>query len=249
MKRLIYVNSAPGSRDPGGTDEDFTITVSPPVFTHPPREARLVTATVPYSWGNITTSNNAFDLIDNGTHAITIAPGNYNAVAIATAIENALNASGGANTYTVTYSHLRFTIAGNGSFQLDFSVANSIAARVGFDPELTAQGTSFTSPNLARLVSDTEIFICSDLVSGVDNGVTWLEPGALSAREILAVVPLTTCFGGLIHYSAPADAPYFSVRQSAFASGGPVRFYLEFPSGDPVDLQGIPWTATLEFRL
>jgi hypothetical protein len=257
MQKSVYFSSA--NRDNGGSIEDFTITDSSGKFAIPPTTVKLTYASIPYTWYNILSSNNAFTLIEpnNGgfTAPLTITPGNYDGDQLASAVQTALNAAGGVNTYTVNYSSatLKFTISATGNFQLQFTSPDNIATRLGFvSGTTTSSATSVTSPNIAQILSDTEIFICSDLVGGIDNGYSLLQPGVSTNTQILAVVNIVGTFGDVIAFQDRRGDPPFTIKQSNYSqlfssSDRVVRFFLQFPSQFPLDLNGVNWSATLTF--
>jgi hypothetical protein len=255
--KAVYINSV--NRDVSTIPEDFTITDTSDMYNIPPKSVKLTYASIPYTWYNIISSNNTFTLyeVPSGNFPLTIAPGNYGGAELATAVQTALNTSGGLNTYTVTFNcqAMTFTITSTGVFTLGFNSTGSIAVRLGFAPgTIQPTGTSLTSTQTARLLADTEIFICSDLVGGIDNGFSKLQPGVATNTQILAVVPITGCFGSIISFIAPIDNPFFSTTQSNYAQPSPpngeriVRFFLQFPSQFPLSLNGYNWSNTLVFN-
>ena len=114
---------------------------------------------------------------------------------LAVASQTALN-TGHALTYTVIYdtTTFRFTISATGTFQINFAIANSIAQALGFTEITTPSTTSITSPDVAVINPDTEIFISSSLVGGIDNGIISYFTGPSSNLKILAIVPLMGCY-------------------------------------------------------
>lgn len=254
----IYISSAPGFRDNGGTDENFTITKQSSVFNLLPKRVKLLSANIPYTWNNITSSNNAFTLIElpgPTTHSnVTIPVGHYTGTSLATILQDTLNAIVGVvHTYTVVYNTttFKFTISATGFFQFNFTIANSIAQALGFDEIITASSNSITSNNVAVINPDSEIFITSNLVGGIDNGVIPYFTGSTSDLKILASIPCTSCFGGTINYMANELEPWYLTSQSAFSmiplTSGPVvlTFGLFFLSGIPVNLFGAHWSANI----
>ena len=265
-KKVIYINSQEQYRDIGGSDEDFTITKDVQEFPVEPKSVKLIHATIPFTWNNVTANNNTFSVTENGpvpvTDAFVIPIGNYTGDQLAEEVQDLLNNSGTlTQTYSVTFDSqtlkYTFTTSPNG-MQITFAASGSAALLLGFAEDSTTPGTastSFDSTNTAQLLPDYEIFICSDLVRGSDNGVipwkTGSLPGALAQNQILARIPLTGCYSGLIHYSAHTDLPYYictqskfsKVRSSADTANPSIRFFLAFPSGETVDLNGYHWTA------
>jgi len=261
MRKSAYINSA--SRDIGGTPEDFTITISPSNerYSYPPKSVKLTSANIPYTWDNILSINNQFNLIEspNPPILITIPPGNYSGTNMAAAVKTALNSSGAAHTYTVTFddSSLLFTFTANaGTFVLDFTHANSMANRLGFPVNFqTPAAISTTSTQFAEILTDTEIFVCSDLVEGVDNGFAYITPGSPTNDQILAVINITGSFGNVIEFRARQDDPFYPVTQSSFGKlqtfdkiPRTMGFSLRFPSQFPLNLGGLNWSMTLAFE-
>lgn len=257
----LYINSAPGFRDIGGTDENFTITKTSSNFNKIPKRVKLLSARIPFVWDNITTTNNAFTLIELPgpvTHsAVTVPVGRYTGTTLAVALQTTLNAIPGViHTYTVIYdtNTFKFTIAANGNFQFNFAVVNSIAPALGFTEITTASATSLTSPGVAIIQADVEIFVGSSLVGGIDNGIVPWFTGAATDLHILAVVPINSYFGSIIEYTCQDDEPWQDILQSTFSTipnttnvSVEMSFHLFFLSGAPVNLKGAHWSANLIF--
>ena len=55
MQRIIYINSSYAS---SGSNEDFQITKSMENFTKFPKQVKLLSANIPYTWDNIFASSN-----------------------------------------------------------------------------------------------------------------------------------------------------------------------------------------------
>lgn len=253
----LYINSAPGFRDIGGTDEDFTITKTTSTFNLIPKKVKLLSARIPFVWDNVTTSNNAFTLIELPGPIVypnlTVPATRYTPSTLEAALKTALDTAG-AHTYTVAYNSttLKYTISATGDFQINFAVSNSIAPILGFDEITTASATSITSTNATLLETDTEIFIGSSLVGGIDNGIVPYFTGATNNLQILASIPIgSTTYGNIIDYTSPNDEPYKNTIQSGFAMvpntvpSFEMSFNLFFISGIPVSLKGVHWSANI----
>jgi len=263
-RKSVYVNSTWRT---AGTNEDFTITKLVQEFSQPPKSVKLVGASIPYTWQNITVNNNTFTITQSpggASEDFVIPVGNYNPTELATLIQMMVSASVVlGQVYTVTYSSamsaFTFTTVGPDSFQIIFSEP-SAAMSLGFAPGSTnpsMPATSVSSTAAVQLLPDYEIFVCSDLVKGSDNGVMPWNPALVltpdDQPQILARVPVTGCHGGVIHFKPSDDLPYYGVTQSSFArsisAGTPatIRFFLVLPSGNVLDLEGYPWTMELVF--
>ena len=265
LLKQIYINSSAPYRDVGGTNEDFIITENGRHFGPPlaPKRVKLGCAAIPYTWYNVTSSNNKFSVTDaGGTFAITIPVGHYDGPGLSSTISTQLNASGTPLTYTVLLSPTTYklTISATGNFSLNFSVANSADLLMGFVTNtITPAAATVTAPNMIGLLADSQIFICTDLISGADNGlITWTPaPAAASNRHILAAVTVNGTFGSVLTSCGSDNVPFFDMRQSPYVAAAisrtepppprQMRFWLELPSGLPVSLNGSSWSMTLIF--
>lgn len=271
-RKTIYINSSPAYRDPGGTSEDFTITDTQQTITNLPKTVKLVNACIPFSWFNVyyidngvVSANNHFEFSDgvDTLYTFDIDPGDYNGTTLAAAIEDAMNATVSPDTFTVTFDattfKFTFTSSNVAGLTLHFDgVANNMATLLGFNPSGPdpTKAQIITSPNVAILLIDMEMFICSDLVCGADNGVIpWNTSNPDPDLCILARVPIRACFGTIVDYTAHPEIPFYPTTQSYFCkvkeqldtSPRTMRFYLVWPSGVPVDLNGYNWTGELVF--
>jgi hypothetical protein len=123
-------------------------------FKHVER-VRLNWVSIPLTSYLINSGNNVITFFENSTvKTATLTSKNYTATQLASEIKSKLDtASGGHNTYTVTYDDQTFKItfsAGN-AFELRWSVAGSPAKICGFELTDTASGTSVTSTNAVYL--------------------------------------------------------------------------------------------------
>jgi hypothetical protein len=256
-KKVLRIDS---SNRTSGTNEDFIITKTVQEFPLSPKSVKLVSAAIPYTWNNVTATNNRFNVLIPGINVITIPTGNYTGTDLAAAIQVQLVAIIGAGwTCTFSTQTLKYTITSPGPvFQLDYTVANSAYILMGFNNAVypLVPATPVTSPNYAVLLKDVDICICSDLVEGADNGVIpYTQSSTPSSYGILASIPIYCKYPTILKYIATPDLPYFIVTQSKFAlpqqllasSTRTMRFYLKFLSGEPVDLKGYPWNFTIIF--
>lgn len=233
--------------------------------TNPGAAALTVSSTVT-DGDNFTviSGNNTFTINENtvGVDDFIIPEGYYTGTTLATAMATLINASTVlTSTFTVTFDTdtLEFTIAsGTNTFQIIFDAVGSASGLLGFAAGTTnpaAPALEVTSLVGAALLPDYEIFLCSNLVTGSDNGViVWSPsyvPDSTNQTQILARIPIAGCYSGVINYSANAKSPAYNVTQSSFVQqiklGVPasMRFFLSLPSGLPIDLQGYHWTAEI----
>jgi hypothetical protein len=257
-QKSAYVNSADRY---SGTAENFFV-IDTGRFSLPPQYVKVISANIPYSWYNITTANNEVSVSEPPSVTIvdvTIPVGNYTGATLATALQTTLNGAGLTHTYAVTYSASTnlFTISANGNFILYFTASNNMAMRLGFvSGSQTTSAMSVTAPNQAAFSDDNEIFICSNLVSGIDNGYTKFDNIVPATNDqILAVVTLNASPGATINYTATSADQFFNITGSAYGkiqspydiTQKTINFYLQLPSGDAINLNGLNWSMTLLF--
>lgn len=255
MRKVLYINSREESRT-SGSNEDFIITKNIEEWDRAPQSVKLITASVPYTWNNLTSNNNILQVnAGAGLTTITITPGNYTGSELASVLELELQNENPDFTVAFDDQLLQYTISNSSiSFTLEFPASNSLAKVLGFNED-SAYGPSatLTSVNNAVLLQDYDIFICSDLVSGSDNGILPWDPNVVHSlatqNQILARIPVCGEFGTIQRYSAHTELPFFTIKQSDFARNrgqeSNIRFFLKFPSGLNVDLNGYHWSAEL----
>lgn len=264
-RKVIHISS--GDRDPGTTNENFTITKVVKEFPLTPKSVKLVSASIPYTWNNVRSDNNTFVITFGGIDTVvTIPDGNYTGPTLATALVPLVTAVlGGAPTVTFNTSTLKFTITSTtGPFTMSFPAPPSTDGTAYNILGFVSGGSygpaiSIVSINYAVLVEDMCICVCSDLVEGADNGIIPYGPTETPmysapppyTQGILACIPVNLTYPCILNYTAPEDMPFFVVTQSKFAKSGnsakSMRFFLRFLSGAPIDLKNYKWDITLIF--
>ena len=261
----FYINSS--VRDAGGSNEDFTITDTRETIDNAPKTVKLLNACIPFTWNNVTDTGGGGEELQftdsvPTIYTVTVPAGNYSGGdALATAVATAMNGSGSPDTFTVTFDDntykLTFTTTG-ADMELNFTTVDDLASTLGFEAGSDyGPAASITSVNVVNVLGYLEMFICSDLVCGADNGVIpWTTSSPESDLCILARVPIRSCFGGIVDYIAQTELPMFPVTQSDFVQESleprtvprSMRFYLRWPDNTQVDLNGATWTAELIFN-
>lgn len=254
-RKTVYLSSKNRS---SGTSDNFTIVDTQERFVNIPQSVKAVTITIPVTWYNVTSANNKFSFTgaSTGLHNITITPGNYSGTTLAKALQDAINAILGCGGYTVVYDCPtgKFTISSKTeNFTIDFTILENMANILGFDEIVTISAMSHTSTTVANIIIDTEIWICTNMISGIDNGVLpWTSnPPKTEKQGIIACVPITACFGGIINYIVPIEFPSYIITNSKFANPGTnpreLQLALAFPSGAPLSLNGHDWSMQIVF--
>jgi hypothetical protein len=254
-RKTIYISS---KNKTSGTSDNFTIVDTQERFVNVPQSIKAKTVTIPVTWYNVTSANNKFEFTgaNTGLHAIVIPPGNYSGTTLAAALEAAITALINCGEYTVVYdcSTGKFTIASKTEeFSIDFTIAENMADILGFEEVVTGDALSHTSTKVANIIIDTEIWICTNLIRGVDNGVLpWTgNPPKTEKQGVVACVPVTACFQGIIHYTVPIEFPPYTITNSKFTNPGndprELQLSLAFPSGAPISLNGHDWSMQMIF--
>lgn len=193
--------------------------------------------------------NNIIPLYENSTQkSTTIPPGSYTGTALATALASALNsASGGFNTYTVTFNTAQMTFtftASSGNFTFQYGTQASIAARnnaqlLGFTRTAdTTAGTSLTSDGVVDLSYPTCVLIRIDqnnsIMTAATGGVNTWSGGSF-------IIPVDVNGSGIAYYY---PGTYFKQRCFIRATSNPVIQLVDL-QGNVMSLQGSEWDFLL----
>ena len=110
---------------------------------------------------------------------------------------------------------------------------------------------SITSTMVAGFVTIKSININSSLINGIDNGFINWAGGTPTNSQTLYNFPISSCFG-VIMQSGCLDIPFFPITNSKFSLVDSTEvhetaFWLTFPDGTPVNLNGQDWEMVLVF--
>lgn len=242
-----------------GTPEDFTIIDSGKNFTNNPKSVKASLVCIPYTWYNVDEDmGNVFSWTGtmSGAHSIVVPDNNYTGATLATQLQTQMELEAPGKGYTVTFDTVtnKFTISAGETFTIDFTVSDNMHLILGWTEVVVAPAAStHTSTNVAGFVLDKSVWVCTDMISGVDNGIIpWTDDLSPVDEHILAEVPIMGCFGCILVFSPPPDLPFFPITNSDFSlvnRPGPrnTRFYLKFPSGSVVNLNGQEWSMQVIF--
>lgn len=147
----------------------------------------LLASSIPKSWYNMPSNYNTFTLTEKSVNTtITITPGNYNKINLATKLATLLTAGsvtlGNNWTYTVTYPaptepddfKYTFNVSGNGAFQPSFTFSTiSPERQLGFEQSTTYTFVANTlkSVNALNLAYVLRIFLKSNICDVAQDGV------------------------------------------------------------------------------
>jgi hypothetical protein len=250
--KVVTIRSANRS---SGTPEDFIITDNNSVFVTAPKSVRLSTVVLPYTWTNVNaTSGNTMDFTgtNSGAHTIVLTTDNYDGPSLATALQTAMNLAAAPDVYTVVYNTTtnKYTITSTETFQIDFTAPLNMHVILGFPAIVTPLSNTATSTNVAGFVINKEVLICTNLISGIDNGIIDWRSGAPTDLHAIGFVPIAGCWGSIIEFLNPANLPDFVITNSDFSlenrsTSRNLRFWLAFPDGQIPDLAGQNWECTI----
>lgn len=147
----------------------------------------LLAASIPKSWYNVPSNYNTFTLTEKAVNTtITVPPGNYNKITLATKLATLLTAGsvtlGNNWVYTVTYPaptepddfKYTFNVTGNGAFMPSFTFSTiSPERQLGFEQNTTYTFVASTlkSVNAINLAYVLRIFLKSNICDTAQDGV------------------------------------------------------------------------------
>src|ERR1700744_2412566 len=199
---------------------------------------------------NVTASNNALDFNENSTNkSITpIAVGIYDASTLASTVASALTtASGGYNTYTVTYNSTTklFTFSASNAFTLLFGTggyaSTSLFKQFGFTSSSglvgadSVTGTSCTSPYIANLSLPLSMYII------INDSTTLLQ--TTDGNNPHFYIPANSGSGGLVQFTR---GEFFEqVIRYNNTEMTYLQISLQFPNNASANLNGSEWEMIL----
>lgn len=246
------------------TGENITIDIPADILNRPARSIKVIDAVIPYTFTNVPSNGNTFNLTDSGGTNTVVIPGQtLSPKGLISALTDLLNGNSGAGlTFVSIYNQCtgRLQIKADGPYSLNFNVPNSAATLLGFDPVLYTAIETPPASNVwivdsvrrDQLELDKYINITSNLVKGIDQGVIILDGQPTpTASNIIATVPIDGSVGSSIVFTESAEAPSLDIRASILGQiiepnkdvVRTVEFGLSLDSGIPADLNGSFWSA------
>lgn len=211
----------------------------------------LMTASIPKSYYNMPSGYNTFTLTEKGVSTtITINPGSYNKLNLATVLSALLTAGsvtlGNNWTYSVSNPNTQnapdtfkftFTVSGNGAFQPTITMnVNSPFRQLGFDQSTAYPFTANTlvSANAINLAYILRMFIQSSICDTANDGILAeiLSVGSFPPQSVIFFQEFNIDLNSRSFNSTNVNSWNFSIVDSF---------------GQLVDFNGIPWAFTLVF--
>ena len=207
----------------------------------------LVSAEIPFSFGNVASSyTSGVQFVYAGsTYNMTISAGQYTITDFQAAMLSALKAAFPAASFTaVNYNTvsgvLSITYTGGGSFSAGATTAGQLGKLMGCDPTYavtTAVSGTLTFPSVAQLFPYSSLLMC------VDN----LPANVLSTSPLLcfARIQVNSPPGGVIMVCNGTNVVNSVAYASPIASLGNLSISLKNNDGTLLDLRGVDWCCTL----
>ncbi len=170
---------------------------------------------------------------------VQITPGSYNNSELVTAIQNALNNSGTALVFTVTYNSttLLLTISATGSFSLNFTGSNTLYLVMGFLQQIySSTGNSITAPNAFIVSYPLNILI---RISELGNG--YIRSNTINMATY--IIPITSNSGDYIIWEKNSHFKQFvDIEHKAIAQ---LSISLWDTNNVPISLNNSEWSMIL----
>jgi len=194
----------------------------------------VLSASIPYSFYNVNSSNNRLLLqIGANLYTFILNTGNYSINDFLTELRNKLG------FMTITYdkikSKLSFTYP---TSNFSFIPASTCLELLGFTSlsNLTSFNNTLTSENCVNLQSYHCICVGTNFISNSINAVDQKNP------TILCSIPITTAPNSMISYINPSNYK-INIFSSMFSS---INIKILNQNGEPIDLNGCHWSMTLQ---
>lgn len=206
-----------------------------------PREITPVQFTASYSWYPIE-ANNVLTLVDTigATKSCAVAVADYSNAAsgLATAVNDAITASGAAGTITCTYSSTTnaYTIAASGNITLRFDLNIHLASMLGFNPSTLSGAASYASTAIPNLTGPNYLMLLSDELAASKTVFGGRK------RPVILKIPVDVSWGSVINYNVDYDAE-ISKRGDEINK---LDFKLVYPDNTLVNLNGQTWSLSLK---
>lgn len=213
MKEILIMSAHRSS----GTSENFTID-----FDSTGTHIKLLEASIPLSFNNILETTFTLTGSISGPHNYTVPEGRYSSTNVVDYLQALIVIPG--QTYVVGLGSANEVIINSSTetFALNFPQPG-----FGFSGLYPANSTHIGSSLTSILQVSSHILVCSPEIRGIDNGIII---AGTNQQGVLHAVPL--CTNGLANYRNSKSSPWITLTRPILS------FYLAFPNGFPVNLNG-----------
>lgn len=224
-----------------GTSTDFNVPLHFPLQDI--KGVKLLSASIPNTIYNVTSSNNTIYWTRGIARSATITAGAYDVNTLISEIETSLQTVDPAQTYTVTYDQtlMKITIACDAAIVLTCTnTTNAIWEVVGFNTDSnTASANSHLADNVVRLDFPAYLAIRINEL---------LNPGTISTTGYRCnfVVSLAENSSTVETFNVGSD---YLINQNYTSNNfiNTLNISLRKPTGETIDLNGADWAMLLEF--
>jgi hypothetical protein len=214
---------------------------------------KILSATIPFSFYTITSSNNTFILNDptNTNTTITIPPGNYTAYTICATLSSLLDAvSAGGYTYLTSYDSSTgkiSTVDGNTPYTFTFS--NTLSTILGFGTGVATDVAGvMTAPNVLQITGPSYLIMHSSEL-GILNTMSFLRD-SVSSGTAVCQIPINANPSGTIYYTDPDPMHYFECQGETLNKIDLFMTLGNSASTDPaIDLNGLSFSVKIGFAV
>lgn len=196
-------------------------------------------AVIPASFYNINSTNNKWKV---GSINYTITQGNYNINDLISAMTNAMISVSVVPSYNLITNKVTLTNGNASSLPITFNVS-PLLWMLGFpntgSVNMSALVGTATSTNCVNLINIPRLFIRS---SAIDAGNYSDET---ESQDVLAVIPNTACFGGVIHYVNYNGIKHLVESQNLSS----FDIFITDDERNEIDFNGVPVFFTINITL
>lgn len=245
---IISSTSAEGLNLPIDTGSAYRLSVLQNVINV--REYRVKDVVVPNTYYTIKTGQLVFGLQGNitGNQSIAVPPGNYTSVQLAAQIQN--------SWFTLTGTNITLNFS-NPNFKLVISVLGGADATVAITPTqlaLAGMGSvlgfysaiptsaSITASNVFNITGPQKILVCSTVLNTGMNMIS--KNGTYVRSNVIYATWRQGNQGALSSDIIPGDWQVFQTPQKLSS----IDLYLTDENEVPIELNGYPWSITLELH-
>ena len=248
---MSYILVRSLSRTTGSTSSsNFSISLNPPIRLERKKRLKLEYLQMYSTIYNIDATNNNLDFFENATNKsiIAITTGIYDATSLGTSLQTALNnASGGFNTYTVSFNTQtkKYTLSAGNAFILKFANALTSLWKImgystsgGITSVDSVSGTTTSSPFVVNFSLPLSVYI--QIPTFQSNYIT------TSQDRFTYYVPLTVSSGGIVEYKSKDYWDQYINVDPYTTSLNKLEVLLTGANNSAMNLQNSEWEMILE---
>jgi hypothetical protein len=211
---------------------------------------RVKDVVVPNTWYTIKTGQLVFGLKGDvsGSQSYAVPQGSYSSVQLAAQIEGAWLALTG-TTITLTFSNpdYKLVVARTGGTDATIEISATELALAGMGSNLgfyslIAPATSLTASKVFLITGPQKLLVCSNTLNTGRNMIA--KNGTYVRANVIYATWRQGNSGALSNDIIPGDWQVFQTPQKLSS----LDLYLTDENEVPIELNGYPWSITLEFR-